>query len=59
MKKSRGVSKTTAKSKLGLFVTNVNGWKVVPDMSLKGTLLIIRVSSSKSYIKSYQRKKLP
>ena len=60
MKKSRGVSRTTAKSKLEPFVTTkVNGWKpltfvtkstildfgVFPDTSLKGTILIIRVSS--------------
>ena len=72
MKKSRGVSRTTAKSKLELFVTKVNGWKplnfvtkssildfaVVPDTSLKETLLIIRASSSKTYFKSYRTKKL-
>ena len=73
MKKSRAVSRTTAKSKLELFVTKVNnGWKpltfvtkssilelpVVPDTSLKGTLLIIRASSSKTYFKSYRIKKL-
>ena len=73
MKKSRAVSRTTAKSKLELFVPKVNnGWKpltfvtkssilelpVVPDTSLKGTLLIIRASSSKTYFKSYRIKKL-
>ena len=59
MKKSRGVSRTTAKSKLEPFVTKFNGWKpltfvtkstildfgVFPDTSLKGAILIIRVSS--------------
>ena len=69
--KSRGVSRTTAKYKLELFVTKVNGWKpltfvtkrsilnftVVPDTSLKGALLIIRASSSKTNFESYQTKK--
>ena len=68
MKKSRSVTRNTAKFKLELFVTKVYGWKpltfftkssfldfaVVPDMSLKGTLLIIRASSSKIYFKSYR-----
>ena len=72
MKKSRGVSMTTAKSKLELFVPKVNGWKsstfttksaildfaVVPDKSLKGTLLVIQDSSSKTYFKSCRTKKL-
>ena len=70
--KSRGVSRTTAKSKLELFVIEVNCWKpltfvtkssildfaVVPDTSLKGTLLITRASSLKTYFKSYRTKKL-
>ena len=72
MKKSRGVSRTIAKSKLELFVIKVNGWKplnfvtkssildfaVVPDTPLKETLLIIRASSSKTYFKNYRTKKL-
>ena len=72
MKKSIVESKTTAKSKLELFVTKANCWKpltfatkssildfaVVPDRSLKGTLLIILDSSSKTYFKSYRTKKL-
>ena len=72
MKKSRGVSRTTAKSKFEIFVTKRNGWKpltfvtkssildfaVVPDTSLEGVLLIIRAYSSETYIKSYQTKKL-
>ena len=62
MKKSIVESRTTAKSKLELFVTKTNCWKpltfvtkssildfaVVPNRSLKGTLLIIQNSSSKN-----------
>ena len=69
--KSRSVSRTTAKSRLEVFVTKVNGWKlltfvrkssildfaVVPDTSLKGTLLMIRASSLKTNFKSYRTKK--
>ena len=33
MKKSRGVSRTTAKSKLELFMTKANGWKPVTFVS--------------------------
>ena len=70
--KSRGVSRTTAESKVELLVTKVNGWKpltfvtkssildfaVVPDTSLKGTLLTTGASFSTTYFKSYQTKKL-
>ena len=68
-KKQRHV-RTIAKSKLELFVTNVNGWKpltfvtnssildfaVVTVMSLKGALLIIRATSSKAYLQVTEQK---
>ena len=55
MEKGRGVSRTTVKCKLEIFVTKINGWKpltfvtksstldfpVAPDTSLNGTLLLI------------------
>ena len=67
--KSRGVSRTAAKSKLEFFVTKVNGWKrltfvtkssildfvVVSDTLLKGTLLIIWAFYSKTNYRTKNR----
>ena len=51
MKKRMGVSRTTAKSKLELFVTKgfILDFALVIDTPLKETLLMIQASSSKTY----------